>query len=201
MSKSLYLDTSSHLVVGLLDENFQWIEYYAEENYKNASKLHSLIFEILERNSLKTHNIQQFFRISGPGSYTGLRLSEGLSQFFDWNKINTYSFNHFLVPQLLGIEKGLWISKAFKNEIFVYSWEHAQNKKELIPEDQLMDLLQRQQPIFTHFKDSIPWELQETSLLIREQSQKLFTVIVREKIREATFYYRAVDDEFKPSLK
>ena len=198
MAYSLYIDTSSHLIIGLLDSDYLWLEYMEEENYKNSSKLHSKIFEILENKKINIKDIETLFRISGPGSYTGLRLTEGLSQIFEWKNLKNFSFNHFQIPSILGVEKGRWISKAYKKEIFVYSWSNDSSEKILIPENEISLELEH---TYTHFNGQFPQDFTETSQMIKDQPQELFPFIVENNVQESTFYYRDIEVEFKPSLK
>ncbi len=47
---------------------------YAGENYSHAEKLHVFIKQILDKNRLKTKDLNAIAVSMGPGSYTGLRI-------------------------------------------------------------------------------------------------------------------------------
>ena len=116
----LYIDSSKHLVLGLLDEKFKWMDFLEVKDVKTSAHIHKDIFSMLSRNDLSMDDLFGVFVISGPGSYTGVRVSEGLAQVLEWAKIPVYSFNHFQVPQFLNDNSWIFVSKAFKGEFFIY---------------------------------------------------------------------------------
>ena len=201
----LFVDTSDHLVLGLLDENFEWINFTETADKKSSASIHSKIYLLLEEHNLKIKDIKAMFQVAGPGSYTGMRISEGISQVLEWQKIPIYSFYHFVIPSILGEEKGAWISRAFKSEIFVYEWRDGKVSTSLRPESDLVkiqnELSSELGGFWTHFPESFPEIPKSTGLLIKENSKKLFTNVVASQMREKPFYYRSLENEFTVSSK
>jgi len=198
----LFVDTSELLTVGLLDEQFQWLEYHELEDKKSSALIHSFIYELLSKHGLKLENIAAYFQVAGPGSYTGMRVSEGISQVLNWQGMKVYSFYHFEVPKLLGEKSGAWISKAFKGEAFIYSWNNEDVDKELVSLEALDENLDaKTSTLFTHFSGNFERELAYTSKMIKASSSELFPIVVEKNLKREPFYYRALEKEFKTSKK
>ncbi|MBR2601049.1 tRNA (adenosine(37)-N6)-threonylcarbamoyltransferase complex dimerization subunit type 1 TsaB [Candidatus Saccharibacteria bacterium] len=66
----LYLDTSTPTCILRLDDT----EYTAELGRDMAEKLHEFIAEKLKENGKVWHDISEITFMSGPGSFTGLRI-------------------------------------------------------------------------------------------------------------------------------
>ena len=81
MSKKLFLDTSCFLTVGLLNDDFSWIDYKVTETPRSASNIHPEVHSLLESNGSSLDEIDEVYLINGPGSYTGIRISEGVGGF------------------------------------------------------------------------------------------------------------------------
>lgn len=201
----LYMDTSDHLVVGLLDESFAWVDFLELEGAKNSGKIHAAIYSMVIKNGLQPHELKGIFQNAGPGSYTGMRVSEGISQIFEWQGIPIYSFYHFEVPELLGLTEGQWLAKAFKGEFFLATWAEGQRATQLLNPDQVKVKIQ-QGKVYCHFRKSLekdfPTELStfaETGELIKAQGQKIFPLVLNRQSRLSPYYFRTVDQEFKVS--
>ncbi|WP_127717689.1 hypothetical protein [Halobacteriovorax sp. HLS] len=201
----LFIDTSDHLVLGLLNSDYEWIEFIETTDKKSSASIHSKIYNLLEKNGLKIKEIKALFQIAGPGSYTGMRMSEGISQVLEWQNIPIYSFYHFVIPQILGIDKGAWISRAFKGEIFLYEWRGEQTKKSLHKESELPQLESslggELGEFWTHFSQSFPEIPNSTGDLVKKDARRLFSFIAKSQSREKPFYYRSLENEFTVSLK
>lgn len=202
----LFFDSSEFLCVGLLDENFEWLDYKKLVTKKNSEVFHGTVFEMLNKHQLEITQMKGILQVAGPGSYTGMRLSEGMCQVLEWHKIPIFSFTHFKVPEILGVEKGAWISEAFKGEIFVYFWNQKKSGTELMKkadrdEAQILQKISDYYgPVYTHY-DSGVYDCLFTGDLIRHRAPEIFSYVIEHKLREPPFYYRELEDEFRPSLK
>ncbi len=186
---SLYLDTCEKLIVGLIDSQLEFFDIYEDDVKKSATKIHGVLFDLFKKHNLEPKDIEQIFLASGPGSYTGIRLSEGITQVFDWLNHKSFSFYHFKVPQILGVKEGKWFSSAFKGEYFLYEWEGDSYKDSLIEEAEF----KREDNFYTHFSN----DHQSTHKLILENSKLFFTYLIKNNCRSKPFYYRPLDKEFK----
>jgi tRNA threonylcarbamoyladenosine biosynthesis protein TsaB len=128
---SLFIDSTSGLVIGILGPDYSWVEYMCLDEKKPSEIIHHQIYSLLNKHELNLPKMQ-CFTSSGPGSYTGMRLGEGIAQVFELSKIPIYSFYHFDVPRMSGVEKGFWITNAFKGQVFLYNWEGENAEKLLI---------------------------------------------------------------------
>lgn len=192
---SLFVDSTSGLVVGLLDSNYSWVEYMSLDGKKPSEIIHHEIFNLLTKYKLNFAEMQCFVS-SGPGSYTGMRLSEGLAQIFELNKIPVYSFYHFDVPRLSGVPKGFWTTNAFKGQVFIYNWDgdevesHLVNKDAFLIEDEKMGYtLETTDALFNN--------LISTKDLIRTEAAVIFREVESQKLRMAPYYFRSLDEEFR----
>lgn len=193
----LYVDSTSGLVIGLLDSNYKWIEYLNFDEKKPSEIIHIEIFNLLKRHQLDLADLKFFFS-SGPGSYTGMRLGEGFAQMLAWDKREVFSFYHFKIPQMCGVEKGFWATNAFKGQVFLYQWKDLldEGTKELIDNSQFSIVDKKQGYTLINDKDEFK-ELQSTKDYIYNFPEKVFQNIYLKKIREAPYYFRTLDEEFK----
>jgi len=191
---SLFVDSTSGLVIGLLDSNYSWVEYMSLDEKKPSEIIHHEIFNLLVKHKLDLSNMQCFVS-SGPGSYTGMRLSEGLAQIFELNKMPVYSFYHFDIPRLSGESRGFWATNAFKGQVFICSWSGDEVEKHLvnkdafqIEDDKLGYTLDNTDPLFVN--------LTSTKNLIKTEAPVIFAKVKELKTRMAPYYFRSLDEEF-----
>lgn len=191
---SLFVDSTLKLVVGLLDSNYSWLEYLNFDEKKPSEIIHFEIFNLIKKYDLSLTNIQCFV-MGGPGSYTGMRLTEGLAQIFELNHMQVYSFYHFQVPVLCGIPKGFWASNAFKGQVFIYSWDGEHREKKLL--DKNLFVVENEKQGFTlDTTDLLFQNLVSTQKLIKEKSPEIFAQVSVKKLREPPYYFRSLDEEF-----
>ena len=191
---SLYIDSSLGLVIGLLDSDYSWIEYLSLDEKKPSEIIHFEIYNILKKYNLKLSEMRCFVS-SGPGSYTGMRLSEGVAQMFQLALMPVYSFCHFEVPALCGVEIGFWVTNAFKGQIFIYSWKGENIEKHLVNKESFY--IENEASGFTlDSNDPLFCKLISTKNLIKEKSSEVFFKINAKKLRESPFYFRTLDEEF-----
>jgi tRNA threonylcarbamoyladenosine biosynthesis protein TsaB len=192
---SLFIDSSDYLQMGLLDDNYQWLEHFILETKKGSQHLHPELNRILTKNDCSLENIDCLFYVAGPGSYTGIRLVEGLAQFLAWQKKTVYSLYGFEVPRLLGHAEGQWVSEAFKGELFIHSWGKFGEREELVAKDSFDDLPAG--PLFSHRDEIAGHPAVSTAKLIFEQPKPLFSLVHARATREGPYYYRELEDEFR----
>ena len=198
----LYLDTTEKLVIGLLDENYQWVDYFEEDIRSASLRIQGIIFDNLGRHNKTVSDIKAVFQASGPGSYTGMRVSEGLSQIFEWHDYPIFSFYHFEVPQLLGIEKGTWNANAYKGDVFYYHWENENEDYELKKIESVRE--KEGDHLFSHYHKE-PFEMINdenlTSVMIKNNPKTFFQLLEQKKLRREPYYYRPLDVEFTKPKK
>lgn len=194
---SLFVDSTAGLIIGLLNPNFEWVEYVNIDEKRPSEIIHFEIFNLIKAHNLELANMQCFIS-SGPGSYTGMRLSEGLAQVLELSQMPVYSFYHFDVPRFCGIKKGIWATNAFKGQIFVYEWnEDSINRKLINKEDFALEkdvlgfTLDITEPLFVHFTS--------TEELIKKRAPEVFSRIFNQKLREKPYYFRTLEQEFSQS--
>ncbi len=195
----LFIDTTFEITIGLLDKNFDWLEYQHIQSNKSSAVVHKMVFDLLEKNGLKVVALDGVFFSAGPGSYTGMRVSEGIKDIFEWQGIKVNSFYHFDIPQLSGESSGQWVSKAFKGEYFVFEWDEKEEKRFFIKESELDDFI-KEKHIYSHedFGDNCNTDL--TRDLIHKNSEQIFSLILKNNLVKSLYYYRTLDQEFTRKL-
>jgi tRNA threonylcarbamoyladenosine biosynthesis protein TsaB len=176
---SLFLDTTQGLTVGLLDENWAWIFYEATDEKKPSEVIHEKIFSMLKLYGLELKNLR-LFTIAGPGSYTGMRLSEGIATITSWAGIEVYSFYHFEVPGFCGVEAGCWTTNAFKNQIFSYQWDEHKSSTQLLSVS----------------NNENAFSIIQTRELIHLNPIEIFSKVLFLNHKKETYYFRTLEEEF-----
>ena len=201
---NLYIDTSHSLTVGLIDDNYTWLDFHESEELRSSGIIHFKIDEILKNNQKEISQINKIFIANGPGSYTGVRVGEGIGQIFQWQNVETYSFHHYQVPGFMGDSKGCFVCPAFKDEFFVYEWSNHDTAKYLYSADEFKKYLSNVQKCYSN------QELQEldeaitqhsTRDIIRNTPGKVFVNVIDKKLRLEPFYFRELKDEFKKAKR
>ena len=191
----LFIDTTEMVTFGLLDENFRWKEYFFDPKATVSTKLHSLIFQMLEKNEMEFLDLTSVIYCAGPGSYTGMRVAEGFAKIVEWQEIETYSFYHYEVPQMCGNKSGIWFANAFKGETFIYEWNESQSSHNLALDKNIIESLKGKK-IFS-LRGEFDTESWHTADLIKEKPDQTLKVIFDKKIKRNLFYYRPLNEEFK----
>ena len=120
---SLYLDTSQKINIGLYKKDSGWLEYLILDTRNSSKDLHKEINLTLKGHGLEVRDLSRTIFCAGPGSYTGIRVSEGIAQVFEMHDMLVNSFPVYDIPSIFGVESGLWVAMAYKSEYFCFSWE------------------------------------------------------------------------------
>ena len=203
----LFVDSTYDITLGILDDNFRWIDFKKFTGQKASAILQTETFKMFQANNLKVKEIKAIFNVSGPGFYTGLRLSEGLLDVFKIFGIPNYSFYSYELPYLCGHNEGAWFTKAYKGEYFLHSWRKNDVKSELFPtKDVESRLISLDLPLFIHSEsalDPLSFGLIKkfipTSELLKNSSKVIFKHILETDSHRDSFYFRAPEDEFRVS--
>jgi tRNA threonylcarbamoyladenosine biosynthesis protein TsaB len=197
----LYLDSSLFVQVGILDEGFNWIHFEVVENKKGSAVIHTILNDILKCNDVSLSNIDALILANGPGSYTGIRLSEGIAQILEIEDIEVFSFYHYEVPLLCGAQDYEFYANAFKGEVFKYIYTCDGEKFEMITSDVFKKLSFDKSNMY-HINGELEDKYMEsTSSLIKNKSQQIFSEVLRRKEHKPPYYFRTLEQEFKPSFK
>ena len=188
----IFLDTSYNLNLGFMDSDFNWLSFEELQSKKSSEVIHDKINELLESYGAQISDVELFI-LSGPGSYTGLRVSEGIGQIFEIEGINVYSFNVFTLGKVLAneVQSDLkWIFPAFKGEVYI---------RGLVDEDGrlISESSEFKDVYITHGENKLSPIAKENSLtLIEKNSKKLFSTLLENKVRDEVFYFRTLEKEF-----
>lgn len=196
MKFSLFLDTSLNLTLGLLDPEKNWLDYFHLQDRKSASVIHSLLFDMLEKNKLNLENLETLFYCSGPGSYTGMRVTEGIARLFEWQGKKIRSFYHYEIPLFCGITKGEWVANAYKGEIFIFNWKGNESESKLVKTDVFVE----NDEVYGHDFNLVTNKM-NTVNLIYDNPKLVFSALENEEKAKKLNYYRLVENEFKLKKK
>lgn len=195
---SLFLDTSAFIQVGLLDQSNNWLSYELIKNKKGSQILHGLIFELLKSKSLSIKDIKRLVVANGPGSYTGIRLAEGLAQVLEIEGIEVINFYHFEVPSFLDSQDYRFVASAFKNEFFCYQRRNEEVEQFLISKEDFLELKDNSRTF--HIGDDVAGRtFNSTYDLFSNQSVAIFSKVIERSTRNKPFYFRPLEKEFKIS--
>lgn len=202
---TLYIDTTYDISIGVLGQNDLWLEFQVFKGQRVSNVLQKEVYNILKNQNLKLNNIKRIISVAGPGFYTGLRLSEGFADILNMTGVSHISFLSYQVPKLLGINQGIWVTKAYRGEYLIHSWDDEKNSDFLISENQLSSHLSQANDIFIHSDSAVDDKLlrnlksfQKTQSLIQKYPEKIFQGMTSQI---PSYYFRAPEDEFKVSDK
>jgi len=192
----LYIDTTDKLILGLLDETFQWVSYQKFNDVKPSEALHLEVKNLMEKYKLNLMLDIHIINAAGPGSYTGMRLTEGFVQVLSLEKIPMSSFYHFEVPMLYSVNSGIFISNAFKNQFFQYTWDlsHKDPGTGILIDKNNMNF---SKSVYTLGEDQNFSQTTSTIDLLKNFPDIILKKIVQRNIELPSYYYRALEDEFK----
>jgi len=198
---SLYLDTAEGLKIGLLNEELSWIELLDLETRRTSDVVHGHIVNLLEKHNLTIQEIESIFLMAGPGSYTGMRVAEGIAQVLEMEGKKIYSYHSFKIPSFLGLNNYKWCFPAFKGEIHV---RNEDGSSSLMLKDSFQEYLKENSEFqyITHGNIEVSEFCQlDTAASLKENPQLILKKVKDLELRDRPFYFRPADVEFKKSTK
>jgi tRNA threonylcarbamoyladenosine biosynthesis protein TsaB len=192
---SLYLDACDGLKVGLLNEELEWIEFLDFPIKKASNTLFVETEKLLSNNKINLEDIASLFLCLGPGSYTGIRLLQGMKDLYTEHGIKVRSFYNFEIPLFCGIDSGCYITSAYKQEIYEYKWENEQHTQQLIEAERFVTentgQLYGMQDRFNEIA------LCNVYTMLRNNPKKVLEKVLEKELSREAFYFRPLDKEFK----
>lgn len=196
----LFIDTTTNFTLILFDTNFNLVEKVELETQKTSEVIHDEIYKLLSSHSLKLSSDKiSIISICGPGSYTGMRISEGLNQILELEGIKVYSFPSFFLAEKSQISWDYWVYPAFKNEVYVLD---RSGQSQLVALKEFEEkYLNSSFKLITYGKQFKQFDsILDSKHLIIDQAAILKEVIAK-NMRSEPFYFRPVEVEFKQTLK
>ncbi len=198
----LFIDSTYDLILGVLDDRWNWLSFERHYEKKASAVIQSRSFDLLAKHNIKAQNLSGIITVNGPGFYTGLRLAEGFSDVFKFFGVKQYSLYSYEIPFLCGHDQGIWFTKAYRGEYFLFHWDKMHCFHELLIMTEL-DKVIGQNKFFIHSDASLDKLTSElipnpikTSELLQNFPQKIFSEVIKND-RKDPFYFRAPEDEFK----
>ena len=206
---SLFIDSTYDITLGILDDAQSWIKFERFYGQKASAIIQKETHNLLNSAGLKILDLTSVITIAGPGFYTGLRLSEGFADVLIFLGIKHYSFLSHDIPVLAGIQAGTWMTKAYRGEYFFHFWEGNTSRNQLVASKDLEKFLETvdKSSFYIHSDsaiDDLSRNLTNNTLtthdLLKENSQIIFSSILKSQSKVGSFYFRAPEDEFKMSV-
>jgi tRNA threonylcarbamoyladenosine biosynthesis protein TsaB len=206
---SLFIDSTYDITLGILEENLGWIKFEKFLGHKASAIIQTETHNLLNSVGLKITNLTSIISIAGPGFYTGLRLSEGFADVLIFSGIKHNSFLTYDIPVLSGVQKGVWMTKAYRGEYFFHFWDGSNSRNELVASKDLENFLETvdKSSFYIHsdsaiddFSRNLLGQCFTTSDLLKNKPQIIFSTILKSQSKVDSFYFRAPEDEFKVSI-
>lgn len=206
---SLFIDSTYDITLGILDDELGWIQFERFSNQKASAIIQTETQNLLSKVGLKASDLDTVVTIAGPGFYTGLRLSEGFADVFLFSGKKHYSFFSHDLPSLVGVKSGTWMTKAYRGEYFFHFWSGSEKRNELVAAKNLEEFLKTvdKSNFYIHsdsaideFSRKIIPEPKLTFELLRDHSKEIFSSVIKNQLKEDSYYFRAPEDEFKVSI-
>lgn len=190
---TLYINSCQNLQIGLWeDREWKFLEDYTSK--KSSEWFHSEIYQILKKNNLKLPSLKEIVWCAGPGSYTGLRMVSGTVETLSWLGVPTYAFYAYEIGKILGYQKGIFCSFAFKGEYFIYRWDGEHESQEFAntpPSETAFWTLSEIQGVDINKQNIISTTIRKEFSKVRDWSIKSGSA------PKQIFYYRPPEKEFR----
>ncbi len=156
---SLFIDTSSKDVSIALFKDFQLLSYICEETKGGHSKYTvNDIHKVLIDSNMKPNDIEKIFVVTGPGSFTGLRIGVTIAKVFSYLqnipvievsslKMRSLSFQHDYCISLIDAHHGnYYVGLYDKNNDDVIEEQFMKGEK-------LLSFIQKYHPVIVSDED------------------------------------------------
>lgn len=192
---SLYLDACDGLKVGLLDEQLNWEKFLDFPIKKASNTLFIETEKLLSENNIELSQLEQIFLCLGPGSYTGIRLLQGMKDLYQNQGLKVFSFYNFEIPYLNGIQEGVYVTSAYKQEIYQYKWHGEEHFQDLIEAGRFV--VENTGDIYGMQDQFHENALCNVYTMLRNNPKKVLERVLEKKLSRQAFYFRPLEKEFR----
>lgn len=198
----LFVDSTYDLTLGLLKDDFSWAKFVTFPNQKASEILQLETLNLCTQEGIDVSELKSVISVSGPGFYTGLRLSEGFVDVLKLSGIQGYSFYSYEALALLGIVNANWVTKAYRGEYFI----HSGGENILIPSKELKDFVVDKSHFYIHSdkaiddlgRECMPDAISTIELIGKHP--EILRLMVENNFQRESYYFRAPEDEFRTSV-
>lgn len=194
---SIFCDSSNGLKLGILDSSFNWIEYQELNIARSSTLLFKELHRMLEENKVELTDLERIYLMMGPGSYTGIRLLQGMKDLYSTWGLDVYGFYSFEIPKLSRINKGQFLMSAYKGEYYSYEWNSEDESQTLLNE---VPQNLENGSIFSILDKVSHLETKSVYELLKSDSRKIFSQVNDKKLKRNAFYFRPLEKEFNVSF-
>ncbi len=114
--KKFIIDTSIGCNLWVIENDKILDSFFTDE--KPSKFLFKKISDFLENNNLEMDLVDSFYFCKGPGSYTGLRISDSLQKYLELQNLKVKTYFNYQILNVLD-ENYVFVSNAFKDEFFL----------------------------------------------------------------------------------
>lgn len=182
----LYIDTTNDLCIGMLSKDFSWVSFDIFQ--EKASLLQAKIDDILNKNKISFSSITRVYYMAGPGSYTGMRITQGFIDFLKSEGIHCFGDYHHLLPFYSKRNEYFWVSDAFKGEFFLGN----QNESHILKKEDLKEWIMNKE-LWGYTEKAVDGISSFSSKKIIFDHPYLLKEFIGEK---KPYYYRPLSEEF-----
>ena len=202
----LFVDSTYDLTLGLLNVDFSWAKFATFANQKASEILQLETLHMCSEAGIEVNELKSVICVSGPGFYTGLRLSEGFVDVLKFSGIKGYSLYSYEVLPFLGIKEANWVTKAYRGEYFIHAHRDNVSENILIPSKELKDFVADKSHFYIHSdkaiddlgRECMPGAVATIDLI--EKHPEIFKTIIENNFQRESYYFRAPEDEFRTSV-
>src|SRR5690606_27900986 len=144
--------------------------------------------------------------VAGPGFYTGLRIAYGMADMLKVEGRSLLNFYTYELPKFMGVTEYKWITKAYRGEVFIHHYSQSKGHSYLLADKEFLAkswdgeiYIHHQNALDAQMSEKLPQAKATEEILLKHMPQ-VWSAVHATKIDRELFYFRAPEEEFKPSV-
>ncbi len=184
--KTLYVDTSSSWLYAGLVEDDQLLDCIKEELKTDLSTLAlDHIAKMLERKQVKPDEIDEFVIVTGPGSFTGIRIGLTIVKTWAWAKEKTvYPISSLEAMALSGKAASFYVPMIDARRNYYYAGIHDANGNNVFKDTHIY--LEDFQKELTNYHDVLVISNEEVNLTLPKMAYDpdILTIVKKARMKK-----------------